>query len=153
MNFTDEQVSRIREWAQQTSNLSDLQIQINATYNLHLTYMEVRFLLDDLGLELKKVEFKPAVNTNIEQEGELIEEGGSGFSVTVDPVTKPGVLINGQVVFSDGQKAAWHLDEIGRLGLKPQQLGYRPSQEDLVRFQEEVQTHLTHLSQRNSLSL
>jgi hypothetical protein len=153
MNFTDEQVTRIREWAQQTSNLSDLQTQINATYNLHLTYMEVRFLLDDLGLELKKVEFKPAANTNVEQEGELIEEGGSGFSVTVDSVTKPGVLINGQVVFSDGQKAAWHLDEIGRLGLKPQQLGYRPSQEDLARFQEEVQTHLTHLSQRNSLSL
>ncbi|MDR0392649.1 MAG: hypothetical protein LBH52_00225 [Puniceicoccales bacterium] len=153
MNFTDEQVTRIREWAQQTSNLSDLQTQINATYNLHLTYIEVRFLLDDLGLELKKVESKPAANTHVEQEGELIEEGESGFSVTVDPVTKPGTLINGQVVFSDGQKATWHLDEMGRLGLKPQQLGYRPSQEDLVRFQEEVQKHLTHLSQRNTLGL
>ncbi|MDR2769361.1 MAG: hypothetical protein LBB19_02275 [Puniceicoccales bacterium] len=151
MNLTDEQVIRIREWARQTPHLSDLQTQINATYNLHLTYIEVRFLLDDLGLELKKVESKPTANTNVEQEGELIEEGESGFSVTVDAVTKPGTLINGQVVFSDGQKAAWHLDEMGRLGLKPQQLGYRPSQEDLVRFQEEVQKHLTHLSQSNIL--
>ncbi|MDR0755759.1 MAG: hypothetical protein LBE99_02520 [Puniceicoccales bacterium] len=151
MNFTDEQVIRIREWAQQTSNLSNLQTQINAIYNLHLTYMEVRFLLDDLGLALKKVESKPTANSNAEQEGELIEEGGSGFSVTVDPVTKPGALINGQVIFSDCQKAAWHLDELGRLGLKPQQLGYRPSQEDLVHFQEEVQKHLTQLSQRNTL--
>ncbi|MDR1254978.1 MAG: hypothetical protein LBJ78_03060 [Puniceicoccales bacterium] len=153
MNFTDEQMTRIREWARQTPHLSDLQTQINATYNLHLTYMEVRFLLDDLGLELKKIESTPAANINVAQEGELIEEGGNGFSLTVDPVTKPGTLINGQVVFSDGQKAAWHLDEMGRLGLKPQQLGYRPSQEDLVQFQEEVQKHLTHLSQRNTLGL
>ncbi|MDR0647099.1 MAG: hypothetical protein LBF43_01535 [Puniceicoccales bacterium] len=153
MNFTDEQVACIRAWARQTPHLSDLQTHINATYNLHLTYMEVRFLLDDLGIELKKVESKPAANSNVEQEGELVEEGGSGFSVTVDPVTKPGALINGQVVFSDNQKATWHLDEMGRLGLKPQQLGYRPSQEDLVRFQEEVQKHLTHLSQRNTLGL
>lgn len=68
-----------------------------------------------------------------------------GVSVTVDQVARPGALASGQVTFSDGQLAEWHLDQYGRLGLASQQKGYRPSQEDLMAFQAELQSALAKL--------
>jgi hypothetical protein len=65
--------------------------------------------------------------------------------LTVDTVTKPGTLVSGSVTFTDGQKASWYLDQMGRLGLAPQQQGYRPSPEDLEDFQFELQKELQKL--------
>ena len=150
MDFTDEQIAQIREWAGNAANLSELQDKINGQLNRHLTYMEVRLLLDDLGADLKKVE-APVESESVEEPtGEVV---ANGISVTVDPVTRPGKIMNGSVTFSDGQHADWHLDELGRLGLKPQTHGYRPSQEDLLQFQQEIQKQLAHLSGRDALGL
>jgi hypothetical protein len=48
-------------------------------------------------------------------------------------------MISGKVTFSDGQKAEWYLDQMGRLGLNPDQVGYRPSEQDVLAFQVELQ--------------
>ena len=53
--------------------------------------------------------------------------GPGGVSVGVDEIAIPGTLVSGKVTFSDGNTAAWHLDQTGRLGLAPKQPGYRPS--------------------------
>ncbi len=63
-------------------------------------------------------------------------ETASSLSVTVDALMIPGTMASGDVVFSDGVKGKWYLDQMGRLGLGgelPQ--GYRPSPADAALFQ------------------
>jgi hypothetical protein len=48
------------------------------------------------------------------------------------------MLYSGKVVFSDGARAMWYVDETGRLGLDPDTPGYRPTQEDIAVFQNEL---------------
>ena len=57
-------------------------------------------------------------------------------TVECDAIMIPGTMASGDVVFSDGVKGKWYLDQMGRLGLGgdlPQ--GYRPSPEDAALFQ------------------
>jgi hypothetical protein len=65
--------------------------------------------------------------------------------VSVDQITRAGAVVSGKVTFSDGKSADWYLDQAGRLGLAPQQAGYKPSQPDLLDFQEELQGQLAKL--------
>ncbi len=53
--------------------------------------------------------------------------------------------MSGKVTFSDGNKADWYFDQAGRLGLIPQQAGYRPPAEDLQEFQMLLETELSKL--------
>ena len=48
-------------------------------------------------------------------------------------------MISGRTTFSDGQTAAWYLDQAGRLGLDATTAGYRPSQPDVIAFQTELE--------------
>ena len=64
------------------------------------------------------------------------ESGAANVTVTVDALMIPGTMASGDVVFSDGVKGKWYLDQMGRLGLGgdlPQ--GYRPSPADAALFQ------------------
>ena len=61
-----------------------------------------------------------------------------GLSLDVDAITKPGAVVSGTVVFSDGIKASWFLDQSGRLGLDAGDPGYKPSEDDLQVFQEQL---------------
>ena len=63
----------------------------------------------------------------------------------VDQLTRPGALVSGKVTFTDGKSAEWYLDQMGRLGLVPKGQGYKPSQDDLMDFQAELQSELARL--------
>ena len=58
---------------------------------------------------------------------------------------RPGALASGKVTFSDAKSADWYLDQTGRLGLVPKEQGYKPSQDDLMDFQMELQNELARL--------
>ena len=47
----------------------------------------------------------------------------------------PGTMASGDVVFSDGVKGKWYLDQMGRLGMGDLPQGYRPSPADAALFQ------------------
>jgi hypothetical protein len=53
--------------------------------------------------------------------------------------------VSGKVTFSDGNRADWHFDQTGRLGLAPQQTGYRPTTADLQQFQAALEGELSRL--------
>jgi hypothetical protein len=53
--------------------------------------------------------------------------------------------VSGKVTFSDGNQAEWYLDQAGRLGLVPQQTGYRPPAADVQQFQMALETELSKL--------
>ena len=50
---------------------------------------------------------------------------------------------DGKVTFSDGKTVAWYIDQLGRLGLNPDEEGYSPAQEDLAVFQNELRNVLS----------
>ena len=153
--FTQEQIAQMREWTKEIHSVSDFQSKLNTTFDMHLTYLETRFLMDDLDLQLaSETEAQKEVPTSSETKDEPVPENiGGSVQVSVDPVTRPGMVFNGSVTFSDGQKASWGLDQLGRISLKPEQTGYRPSQEDVASFQEGLQQQLSALSKRNSFGL
>ena len=153
--FTQEQITQMREWAKEIRSVGDFQSKLNATFDMHLTYLETRFLMDDLDLQLaSETEVQKEEATSSEAKDEPAPENmGNSVQVSVDPVTRPGMVFNGSVTFSDGQKASWSLDQLGRIALKPEQTGYRPSQEDVAAFQEGLQQQLSALSKRNSFGL
>ena len=159
MNLDEAQKQKVASWLEEGLKLSDIQKRISSEFGLSMTYLDVRFLLDDLKLKPKEQErpaapaeigkpdkAAPAPAEALEEDGEEAEDvGGGKISVTVDQVARPGALVSGSVTFSDGQSAQWYLDQTGRLGLVAKQQGYRPSQADLMAFQSELQRQLAQL--------
>lgn len=161
MKLDDSQKQKVSEWIEAGLKLSEIQDKLTKDLGLKMTYMEVRFLIDDLGVKLKDKPKEAPANLSAPsappaQPGgkepaapagapEQPPAGAGNVSVTVDQITKPGALVSGKVTFSDGKSADWYLDQMGRLGLAPKEQGYKPSQEDLMDFQAELQNELARL--------
>jgi len=127
--------------------------------------MEVRLLVDDLKLVPKDVEPPKPVASVLagsgsppgakasaadQRTGEAKPETGvpsptGGVSVSVDQLARPGAVVSGKVTFSDGNNADWYFDQTGRLGLVPQQPGYRPPPADLQQFQAALDGELSKM--------
>jgi hypothetical protein len=154
MNLTEEQRQRVSAWILEGAKLSEIQNRLLSEFKLKFTYMEVRFLVDDLKLTPKdpeppKVIAPPAAApTKLTAEKNPAPEGtlpASGVSVSVDQIAKPGAIVSGKVTFSDGQIADWILDQTGRLGVVPKQAGYKPSAADVQDFQLALQQEVAKL--------
>ena len=113
-----------------------------------MTYIDVRFLVDDLNLTLVDDEEEAPVK---EKEGgadpqnpsvDAPLDGVGGVTVELDKVNPPGAMASGSVVFSDGQSKKWTLDQYGRLGLTGGDDQYKPSDEDVAEFQKQLDTAL-----------
>jgi hypothetical protein len=163
MNLTDEQRRSVSAWIQQGAKLAEVQSRLAAEFGLKLTYMEARFLVDDLKLvpkdperpktpELPAVPATPAPATKpgpaqavAEPDAPLPAAGRGKVAVTVDQITRAGAIVSGKVTFSDGQIADWYLDQMGRLGVAPKQQGYKPSAADVQDFQVALQQEMGKL--------
>jgi hypothetical protein len=132
--LSDDQKSALHRWAAEGATIADLQKRLKEDFDIGITYMDARFLVLDLGIELQdapKEEKKP--------EEEPVKPEPTGFvAVTMDGIALPGALVSGRVTFSDGESAIWMLDQHGRPGLDPDTAGYRPSQEDVIDFQRQL---------------
>ena len=168
MNLDQAQRQQVAKWIEEGLKLSEIQSKLASEFGVRMTYMEVRFLIDDLKLKPKDKEPPPApvlpkaasagAGTSSpagkdaapvpDDEADFGDEplpGGANVSVSVDQVTRPGALVSGKVSFSDGQGADWYLDQMGRLGVVAKQQGYKPSQADLMAFQAELQNQLARM--------
>ncbi len=165
MNLNEEQKKQVIQWLDEGAKVADVQNRLEKTFQLRMTYMEVRFLVDDLKVLPKdpappkapEAPAKPAapaasapapasaagpaaaIPLELQPEPPL---PGSGVKVTVDTVVRPGAMISGNVTFSDGKTAAWYLDQMGRLGMVASEKGYRPSAVDVEDFQMALQDEL-----------
>ena len=158
--LTTEQQATARQWIVEGMKISDFQSRLETDFAFKLTYMEARFLIDDLKVIPKDPEppappaapavpaaSAPAVgavepDAVVPPDGNL---GGGDVQVTVDAVTRPNAMVSGRVRFSDGQGAAWLIDTQGRPGLVADEKGYRPSQPDLMAFQVSLERELAKL--------
>jgi hypothetical protein len=154
MNLTEEQRQRVTAWILQGAKLSEVQNRLQSEFGIKLTYIETRFLVDDLKLTPKDPEPPkvvapiPETKSAEEKKSPLKMESTpapGGVSVSVDQIAKPGAAVSGKVTFSDGQKADWYLDQTGRLGVVPAQQGYKPSQADVQEFQTALQSELQRM--------
>ena len=145
VKLTEDQKKQVAQWVAEGASLSDVQRRLKEECAVSITYMDVRFLVDDLQLQLKE---QPKQSEAVErlaaakQEGESARSApstGGGVAITMDTITKPHALASGKVTFSDGETAEWMLDQTGRLGLNPSKPGYRPSETDVMSFQRELQ--------------
>lgn len=156
MNLDESQRQRITAWVLQGAKLSEIQNRLAEEFNIKLTYMEARFLVDDLKLKLKdpeppKVVEPPAAPKAAAPAAALpgdespLPPGGGKVTVIVDQITKPGAIISGKVNLSDGQVADWYLDQTGRISFVPKQQGYKPSPADVQEFQLALQQEVAKL--------
>jgi len=162
MNLDEAQKAKVSAWIEQGLKLSEIQTRIASELGVNLTYMDVRFLVDDLKLVPKDNEppkpptsaisdLTPAAASSPELDApapgsSAAAPTGSGkVSVSVDQLARPGTMASGKVTFSDGNKAEWYFDQTGRLGLVPQQAGYRPPAPDLQQFQMALEAELSRM--------
>ena len=138
MSLTEDQRASISKWIEEGASLSDIQKRLKEEFQLSLTYLETRLLADDLKLRLKEPE-RPIEPLPLPTPDKAASAPGGKVSVTIDQITRPGAMVSGRTTFSDGQSAEWHLDQTGRLGLNPSTPGYRPSQQDVMDFQIELE--------------
>lgn len=159
MKLTPEQSSIVATWIAAGDNLSAVQKKLREQLQISMTYMDVRFLVDDLNLTLKdpatkadasdvtkaKAAAAPAAPAGPAADGDLPEEdalpaGPGSVSVEVDGVTLiPGAICSGSVTFSDGVTGKWIVDQTGRPGFTSiSQPGYRPTPDDAKAFMREL---------------
>lgn len=175
MNLDEAQQRKVAGWIAEGLALADIQKRLASELGLSLTYMEVRFIVDDLKLVPKdagrpKEEKIPTLAqpaTKAEDQDRAgaaslagsrgnspatgpapataTDAAGGGVSVVVDTVARPGALVSGSVRFSDGQTGGWYMDQFGRLGVAPAKQGYKPSAADMAAFQQALENELSRL--------
>lgn len=141
--LTPDQIDSLKQRAAEGASMSDLQRHLKEDLGISITYMDTRFLILDLAIELIE---EPKEEPKLEVEKPAPIPTGK-VTVTLDTLTLPGALVSGKVTFSDGETAVWMLDQNGRPGLDPDTAGYRPAQEDIMEFQMQLRT----LIQQNGL--
>lgn len=156
-DLTAEQKQTVFQWAEEGASLQEIQKRLDEEFKLRFTFMETRFLAGDLNLPIKSEvkeepvkEDAPPADSEFDDDGfPASPEDGNPLDpdaaaktvpvVTVDQITAPGTLISGKVVFAGGKNARWALDQYGRLSLDPDDLSFRPSQPEIIAFQQELQ--------------
>ena len=163
MSLSPEQTAAVSTWVAAGDNLSTIQKKLREQFDVAMTYMDVRFLVDDLNLQLKdppkkvdasdvsKAQAKPASpaatpagDDALPAEGDLPPAGPGSVTLNVDGVTLiPGAIASGEVTFSDGVTGKWIIDQQGRPGFtKISQPGYRPTPEDGQEFMRLLEIEL-----------
>lgn len=164
MNLDQSTKQKVSAWIADGLKLAEIQKRLATDLGVNLTYMEVRFLVDDLKLTpkdtatAKPVTLPPPAPTPTPPPAaapsglsttplppEDAAALGGNVSVNVDAVTRPGALVSGSVTFSDGQSASWYLDQMGRLGVVPKTQGYKPSPVDVEAFQRGLEAELSKM--------
>lgn len=134
-----EQLDKVRAWAAQGIDLNGIQKNLVSECGLHLTFMDVRFLLLDNGIEIATApEPVPAAPAEEEAPAAPAETPAADGKpeVTLDELYLPGALVSGKVVFPSGTRCAWQIDQMGRFGWIEQSAV--PTPEELQAFQFEL---------------
>lgn len=166
MALSAEQLEQVKTWVLAGETLAGVQKRIAAEFKVSMTYMDVRFLVDDLNVAL--VNKAPAKAVGEVKPGAAVDGGGEAeeadafeedeeagvmedfpgaedavvegkVTVELDKMMRPGAVVSGTVTFSDGVSAAWLINQMGRLGFASIPQGYQPKPEDIQEFQVELQ--------------
>ena len=152
MNLTEEQISTLKEKALAGAQLNELQKVIQEEFQQSITYMETRFLISDLEIEVispakdpektpEPKQEEPPSQFRMDQPSNPEAPHGS-VTVDVDNFAKPGAVLNGSVIWSDGKTSTWLIDEQGGLDMKTADPTYQPTAADIDTFQTKLRAML-----------
>lgn len=136
--ISPEQLDMVRAWAAQGIDLNGIQKKLVSECGLHLTFMDVRFLLLDNGIEIATAP-EPAPTPKEEPPAPAPEPALAADGkpvVTLDELYLPDALVSGKVVFPSGTRCAWQIDRMGRFGWIEQTA--TPTPDELQAFQFEL---------------
>lgn len=145
MTLTQEQSNEVKQWLLDGAKIGDVQKLLAQKFGINMTYMDVRFLLDDLNLEViekpepKKDVKEPEVPASLKAPD---ADSLGGIKLELSPVMRPGMIAAGTVTFTDGVHCSWEIDQDGRLRLDGASPDYRPSDSDLADFQNKLRDAL-----------
>ena len=167
MIISEEQRNSVKEWLTAGDSLAEVQKRLKSEYELTMTYMDVRLLVLEIGAEVqdepepepkREPEPPPAAPPASPEEDvprpgpwkdaaaevEPESEGGGepNVSLSIDRLVVPGAMVSGDVIFTDGAKAHWMIDRMGKFGLEPAVEGYQPLETDLQAFQIQLRAEL-----------
>ncbi len=147
MSLNEQQLALVRQWVAEGDSLSDVQKKIRSEFNLTMTFFDVRMLVMDIGATLKdreaQVEADDVTKAKLPPKEGAKPQPTGAVGLTIDTIQViPGAIVSGGVTFSDGEKARWYFDQMGRFNFQPETIGYRPSEEDSRTFQQMLQQEL-----------
>lgn len=150
--MSNEQLEMVRRWAGYGVDLNGIQKKLAAECDVHLTYMEVRFLLLDNGIEIARPQEKPAPAPDpapepAQEQPAAQPEPSPGAAVkpvvTLDDLQLPGTLLSGKCSFPSGTNGSWQIDQVGRFGWT--QLNGTPTPVELQAFEMELRHILSRM--------
>lgn len=132
--LTESQIETIKQWAAGGDDLNAIQKKLHEELNLKLTFMDTRFLLQDLEIALIEPEpVKEEVSEAPQAPASLIGQ----TQVSVDEITPPHALMSGKVMFKSGAQGVWSIDRSGRVNWEPT-MG-EPTPDDMKEFEAQLQ--------------
>lgn len=152
---SNEQLEMVRRWAGYGIDLNGIQKNLAAECGVHLTYMDVRFLLLDHGIEIARPQAKPApepaapartaaAEPPAPRPAETAAPGAAVQpTVTVDDLQLPGTLISGKCSFPSGTNGSWQIDQMGRFGWT--ELSGTPTPAELQAFEMQLRSLLSRM--------
>ncbi len=155
--LTESQKIEVAKWFAAGASLDEIQKRMKAEFDVHMTYLDLRLMVAELPQPMEAEPEAPAgppapapedaapeqkaePPTRYDLDAPDADEGKPSPDVVVelDALTIPGTYASGDVIFSDGTKAKWYLDQQGRLGLGSAPEGFRPSPTDAALFQSRL---------------
>jgi hypothetical protein len=147
--LTPAQISKVSAWVAEGATLSQIQERLSSQLEVAMTYMDVRFLVDDLNLALIEKEEPKKPEEPVAEAAPAgaavpaeTAQGAGVVTVEVDTIAQPHAMVSGHVTFSDGEKADWYIDHQGRPGMAARTPGYRPTPQDITDFQAKLDAAL-----------
>ncbi|MBQ4593949.1 MAG: hypothetical protein IJ993_04265 [Akkermansia sp.] len=149
-----EQLEMVRLWASQGIDLNGIQKNLVAECGVHLTYMEVRFLLLDHGIEIARPQEAPKPAPAPQPQAEQPAAPAPAAdpmtgaapvkpTMSLDDIQIPGTILSGKCEFPSGTKVAWQIDQMGQLNCS--QLSGTMTQEEQQAFVFELRQILSKM--------
>ncbi len=129
--ISPEQLDAVRLWASQGVDLNGIQKNLVTECGVHLTYMEVRFLLLDHGIEIAQAQAAPAPQPAPQAAAQPPAPEPAPAAATApaptpgttpvrpkmefDDIQIPGTILSGKCEFPGGTKVGWQIDTLGQL--------------------------------------
>jgi len=141
MNLTTDQITTLKEKVAEGAQLNELQNIIKTQFGHNLSFMETRFLISDLDIQIITPEpaapsepTEPISTDSAPAQTEALNQKNipeSSVSVEIDQIEQPGSYVSGSVTWSDGQTGQWLINQEGSLDLKMGTPDYQPLTEDM----------------------
>lgn len=143
-----EMLEQVRSWAAQGVDLNGIQKNLANDCGVHMTYMDLRFLLLDNGIEIASTaeapkpapapapEEKTTPEPTVEEDDVPGPPAAGKVKISMDEIQLPGALLSGKANFPGGANGAWFIDQMGRFGWR--ELSGTPSPQEMQAFQVEL---------------